>query len=68
MHATRIRKQFAPLQGANVQKIAVHIDPELLIEYQGTIAPTRIAKSEIAQAMAAEYPYAAKTLSAGHGA
>ncbi len=59
-------EKFAPFKDADIDEVAVSINPELVIEYQFSLAPASLVESKIAKKVAAQHSYSAESLSTCH--
>jgi len=50
-----VGKEFAPLEDAVIEKVAVYREPELAAALTFTAPPTHSVEGEVAQEMAAQY-------------
>lgn len=61
-----VAEELAPFKDADIDEVAVSIHPELVIEYQLSLAPASLVESQIAEKVAAQNSYSAETLSTCH--
>lgn len=64
--APLVAEELAPFKDANVDEIAVGVDPELIFEYQLPLSPARLVEGQISQKVAAQYSHSTETLPTCH--
>ena len=64
--ASVLTEEFAPFEDANIEKVTICVNPELVIEYRFVFSPASLVEGQISKKVAAQYSYLAETLLTFH--
>ena len=66
MLASFVAEELAPFKDADVDEVAVGVNPELVFEYQLPFSPAGFVEGQISEKVTTEYSYPAETLPTCH--